>query len=199
MTYKVCSVRMKSWGPFPQPPIPNSHACRFWGIKTRTTLTFRASISCPGDFLTYKAPDPALSCLLCQHLCLRPQHGPGELAGGSFCVELCPGHPPYLLSCVQRALILHRLIPVHHRMKSKVKAQLPCCAYFVWNSVRYPAVQANPQCLGTFCRFRTFLASAPTPGPLVRSLSPITCDTRWICTAHPLGYLKMVDRATCPA
>ena len=45
MTYKVCSVRMKSWGPFPQPPIPNSHACRFWGIKTRTTLTFWASIS----------------------------------------------------------------------------------------------------------------------------------------------------------
>lgn len=107
--------------------------------------------------------------------------------------------PTYLLSYVQRALILHRLIPIDHRMKSEVKAQLPHYAYFVWNSVRYPAVQANPQCLGTFCRSRTFLASAPTPRPLVGSLSPITCDTRWIFTAHPLGDLKMTDRATCPA
>lgn len=39
MTHKACSVRVKSKS-FSPPPIPNSHACRFWGIKTRTTLTF---------------------------------------------------------------------------------------------------------------------------------------------------------------
>lgn len=45
-----------------------------------------------------------------------PQHG------------LYPVQLPYLASCVQRAFTLHRLL---YRMRSEIKAQLPCYAYFV--------------------------------------------------------------------
>lgn len=50
-------------------------------------------------------------------------------------------------------------------------------------------IQADPHLLGMLCRSMTFLASAPTLGPLVRTLLPIMCSAR--CFAQATFWLSL--------
>lgn len=77
---------------------------------TRATWTLWTSISSPGHLLTYKASDPTLYPACYAWAPKVPQH------------ELYPDQLPCPASCVQRAVILLRLL---HGMKSEVKAHLP--------------------------------------------------------------------------
>ena len=74
--------------------------------------------------------------------------------------ELYLGQLPYLPSCVQRAVILHRLL---HRIKSEVKAQLPRYAYSVRNSE--PGIQQSKLT-------HNFWACSVGPGPSWHQLQP---------------------------
>lgn len=138
-------------------------------------MTLWASISFPGHLLTCKASYPALYPACYAWAPKAPQH------------ELYPDQLPCLASCVQRAVILLRLL---RGMKSEVKAQLPCLCSFCQVSKKFKLTHTFWKCsVGPGPLLVSVLALVPLVGPLL----PITCGTRCISTAYPLAVILLKD------
>lgn len=111
------------------------------------------------------------------------------------CPELCPDH---LSSCVQRALILHRLL---HRCKVKERPSFPVMLILSRTQSQL-SQQSRPTHTFWTCPVGPDVPGISSdPWLLVGSVLLTMYVTRFICMAHAWAIicLEMVDGTTCPS